>query len=42
MKILVFGGHGKMGQAVAWDLVRRDEVEQVGLAARRRDALESG
>jgi len=41
MKILVFGGHGKMGQAVAWDLVRRDEVEQVGLAARRRDALES-
>jgi len=39
MKVLVFGGHGKMGRAVAWDLIHRDEVEQVGLAARRRDAL---
>lgn len=41
MKILVFGGHGKMGQAVAFDLVRRDEVDEVGLAARRRDGLEA-
>ncbi|NUQ74025.1 MAG: saccharopine dehydrogenase NADP-binding domain-containing protein [Polyangiaceae bacterium] len=40
MKVLIFGGHGRMGRAAAWDLVRRDEVEQVGLAARRKDALE--
>jgi len=39
MKVLIFGGHGKMGRAVAWDLVHRDEVVQVGLAARRMDAL---
>ena len=41
MKVIVFGGHGKMGRAVAWDLIRRDEVEQVGLAARCKDALEN-
>ena len=40
MKVLVFGGHGKMGRAAAWDLVRRDEVEVVGLAARSKDALD--
>lgn len=40
MKVLVFGGHGKMGRAVAWELIHRDEVEQVGLAARRLSALE--
>jgi saccharopine dehydrogenase-like NADP-dependent oxidoreductase len=40
MKVLIFGGHGKMGRAVAWDLVHRDDVTQVGLAARRRGALE--
>jgi len=40
MNILIFGGHGKMGRAVAWDLVRRDDVVRVGLAARRMDALE--
>ncbi|MEW6758682.1 MAG: saccharopine dehydrogenase NADP-binding domain-containing protein, partial [Acidobacteriota bacterium] len=41
MKILVFGGNGKMGRAVAYDLVREDSVEQVGLAARRLDALDA-
>jgi len=40
MKILVFGGSGKIGTAVAWDLVRRDDVETVGLIGRRRNALE--
>lgn len=40
MKVLVFGGHGKMGRAVAWDLIHRDEVERVGLAARRKEALD--
>ena len=41
MKVLVFGGHGKMGKAVAYDLVRDDAVEEVGLAARSQDALEN-
>src|SRR3989304_933019 len=39
MKALVFGGSGKMGLAVAWELARRDDVEQIGLVDRRRDAL---
>ena len=40
MKILVFGGSGKIGAAVAWDLVKEQDVETVGLIGRRRDALE--
>lgn len=40
MKILVFGGSGKIGTAVAWDLAQRGDVEAVGLIGRRRDALE--
>lgn len=39
MKILVFGGSGKMGAAVAWDLVQQDDVESVGLVGRREEAL---
>ena len=40
MKILVFGGSGKIGMAVAWDLIQRGDVETVGLIGRRKDALE--
>lgn len=40
MKILVFGGTGKIGSAVAWDLVKVEEVETIGLIGRRRSALE--
>ena len=40
MKILVFGGSGKIGAAVAWDLVKADDVETVGLIGRRREALD--
>jgi lysine 6-dehydrogenase len=39
MKILVFGGSGKMGAAVAWDLVQQGDVETVGLVGRREEAL---
>jgi lysine 6-dehydrogenase len=39
VKALVFGGSGKMGAAVAWELARRDDVEQIGLVDRRPDAL---
>jgi len=31
MKILVFGGSGKMGSAVAWDLAKNYQVEEVGI-----------
>jgi len=40
MKILVFGGSGKIGTAVAWDLVKEDDVETVGIVGRREAALE--
>ncbi len=40
MNVLIFGGSGKMGAAVAWDLVKADDVETVGLIGRREDALE--
>ncbi len=40
MKVLVFGGSGKMGAAVAWDLVKEADVEVVGLVGRRTKSLE--
>lgn len=40
MKVLVFGGSGKIGSAVAWDLAKDDEVEVVGIVGRRKDTLE--
>lgn len=41
MRILVFGGAGKMGRAVAYDLVREKDVSQVGLAGRNLSSLEA-
>ncbi len=41
MKVLVFGGSGKMGSAVAWDLVKDNEVEAVGIVGREKDTLET-
>jgi nucleoside-diphosphate-sugar epimerase len=35
MNILVFGGSGKMGATVAWDLVKANDVGVVGLIDRR-------
>ncbi|MDH4156993.1 MAG: saccharopine dehydrogenase NADP-binding domain-containing protein [candidate division Zixibacteria bacterium] len=40
MKALVFGGSGKIGSAVAWDLARDKEVEAIGITGRRKEALE--
>ena len=39
MKILVFGGSGKIGAAVAWDLVSRKDVTSVGLVGRNEKRL---
>jgi saccharopine dehydrogenase-like NADP-dependent oxidoreductase len=41
MKVLVFGGSGKMGAAVAFDLAHNPAVNQIGLVGRRRNALEA-
>jgi len=43
MKVLVFGGSGKMGSAVAWDLAKNSEVGEVGIigiTGRRENTLE--
>jgi lysine 6-dehydrogenase len=39
MNVLVFGGSGKIGTAVAWYLIRRSDVETVGLVGRRKSVL---
>jgi lysine 6-dehydrogenase len=39
MDALVFGGSGKMGAAVAWDLVKQKDVETVGLVGRKEASL---
>jgi lysine 6-dehydrogenase len=39
MNVLIFGGSGKIGAAVAWDLVKADDVENVGIIGRRGSAL---
>ena len=41
MKALVFGGSGKIGSAVAWDLARDKDVTQIGITGRRRKLLEN-
>jgi lysine 6-dehydrogenase len=41
MKVLVFGGSGKMGAAVAFDLAHEPAVSAIGLVGRRREALEA-
>lgn len=43
MKVLVFGGSGKMGSAVAWDLAKNSKVGEVGIigiTGRRENILE--
>ncbi|HUV31877.1 MAG TPA: saccharopine dehydrogenase C-terminal domain-containing protein [Acidobacteriota bacterium] len=40
MKALVFGGSGKIGSAVAWDMAKDSEIEVIGITGRRKDALE--
>lgn len=40
MKVLVIGGSGKMGATIAWDLVKDNEVEAVGIVGRRKDILQ--
>ena len=40
MKILVFGGSGAIGRAVAWDLAKDGDVKAIGIVGRRKEALE--
>jgi lysine 6-dehydrogenase len=39
MDALIFGGSGKMGAAVAWDLVKQEDIETVGLVGRNGTSL---
>jgi lysine 6-dehydrogenase len=40
LKALVFGGTGKIGSAVAWDLAKFGGAKIVGIAGRSRDSLQ--
>jgi saccharopine dehydrogenase-like NADP-dependent oxidoreductase len=40
MKALVFGGSGKIGSAVAWDLAKDPDIEVIGIAGRHLETLE--
>ncbi|KPJ60822.1 MAG: saccharopine dehydrogenase [Latescibacteria bacterium DG_63] len=40
MKALVFGGSGKIGSAVAWDLAKDKDIKAIGITGRRKEALE--
>lgn len=40
MKVLVFGGSGKIGSAVAWDLAKDKDIQAIGIVGRRKELLE--
>ncbi len=41
MKILIFGGSGKIGSAVAWDLAKDVNVKAIGIVGRHKKTLEN-
>lgn len=41
MKALVFGGSGKIGSAIAWDLAKDREIEEIGIVGRHKQTLET-
>ncbi len=40
MKALVFGGSGKIGSAIAWDLAKDKQIEEIGIVGRHKETLE--
>jgi len=40
MKALIFGGSGKIGSAVAWDLAKDKQITAIGITGRRKHALD--
>jgi lysine 6-dehydrogenase len=40
LKVVVFGGTGRIGSAVAWDLARDEEIDGVGIVGRKHESLE--
>ena len=40
MKVLIFGGSGKIGSAVAWDLAKDKDIKTIGIVGRHKDVLE--
>lgn len=39
MRVLIFGGSGKIGSAAAWDLAQDKEIQTIGLVGRHRSDL---
>jgi saccharopine dehydrogenase-like NADP-dependent oxidoreductase len=39
MRVLVFGGTGRIGSAAAWDLALAEEGEEVGLVGKKEEGL---
>lgn len=39
MRVLVFGGDGRIGSAVAWDLAMGEDVKDVGIVGKREEGL---
>lgn len=39
MRILILGGSGKIGSAIAWDLAKDKDVEMIGIGGRKESAL---
>ena len=40
LKVAIFGGTGKIGSAIAWDLAKDERIECVGIAGRNHQSLE--
>lgn len=40
MNVLIFGGSGKIGNAVAFDLAKDNEIESIGIVGRNKESLE--
>ncbi|MCR3883897.1 saccharopine dehydrogenase C-terminal domain-containing protein [Methanotrichaceae archaeon M04Ac] len=39
MRVLVFGGTGRIGSSAAWDLARAEDVEEVGIVGKGEEGL---
>ncbi|HRD23049.1 MAG TPA: saccharopine dehydrogenase C-terminal domain-containing protein [Candidatus Hydrothermia bacterium] len=40
MKALIFGGSGKIGSAIAWDLSKDKDIDEIGIVGRNQKKLE--
>ena len=40
LKVIIFGGTGKIGSAIAWDLAQDERIKSIGIAGRNQQSLE--